>query len=327
MKASTGWKEEIGADEAERFAGYAQRFAAIQNAKSKRYGVGRALHRKQISAASGNLEVLAGIPAYARHGLFARAANHPVQVRLSNGGMDRAPDRAPDIRGFSLRVLGVHGDSALGIGPAQSQDFTLINQEVFSHATSAGFVDFVEAASRGIAPLLRHLLRVHGPFRVAGQVGRMFAALAKPFSGFATEPFYSGLPMACGAYAVRIRLLPAAGNGKARSRARENWHADFQARLQQHDLEWELQLQPFVSEELTPIEDASVNWASPYVTVARLSLPKQDMQGPEGKALAEAAEAGTFDPWHALAEHRPLGEVQRARKVVYFQSQKGRGAA
>ena len=29
----------------------------------------------------------------------------------------------------------------------------------------------------------------------------------------------------------------------------------------------------------------------------------------------------------ALAEHRPLGDVQRARKVVYFESQKGRGAA
>jgi hypothetical protein len=43
--------------------------------------------------------------------------------------------------------------------------------------------------------------------------------------------------------------------------------------------------------------------------------------------LASALEAAVFDPWHALVEHRPLGEVQRARKVVYFASQRQRGAA
>ncbi len=37
-------------------------------------------------------------------------------------------------------------------------------------------------------------------------------------------------------------------------------------------------------------------------------------------------EAAAFDPWNALIEHRPLGEVMRARKVVYFQSQLGRKA-
>ena len=45
---------------------------------------------------------------------------------------------------------------------------------------------------------------------------------------------------------------------------------------------------------------------SPYSTVARLTLPCQDCAG--------------------VAAHRPLGDVQRARKVVYFESQKGRGA-
>jgi hypothetical protein len=40
--------------------------------------------------------------------------------------------------------------------------------------------------------------------------------------------------------------------------------------------------------------------------------------------LAADIEAAAFDPWAALMEHRPLGEVMRARKVVYFQSQSGR---
>jgi hypothetical protein len=56
-------------------------------------------------------------------------------------------------------------------------------------------------------------------------------------------------------------------------------------------------------------------------------LPRQVIQSDEGQALAQQVEAGVFDPWHGLAAHRPLGDVQRARKVVYFQSQKGRGAS
>ena len=86
-------------------------------------------------------------------------------------------------------------------------------------------------------------------------------------------------------------------------------------------------MQPYVSEALTPIEDASVDWPSPYSTVARLSLPAQDCTAAAGQALAQQVEASVFDPWQALAQHRPLGDVQRARKVVYFASQKGRGAA
>lgn len=77
---------------------------------------------------------------------------------------------------------------------------------------------------------------------------------------------------------------------------------------------------------MTPIEDASVNWSTPYHTVARRMLPLQDLGSAQALALARQMEAGVIDPWQALAAHRPLGDVQRARKVVYFASQKGRGA-
>jgi hypothetical protein len=70
-----------------------------------------------------------------------------------------------------------------------------------------------------------------------------------------------------------------------------------------------------------------VNWVAPYSTVARLMLPRQDTASAEGRAFAQKVEDCVIDPWQALAAHRPLGDVQRARKVVYYQSQKGRGAA
>src|SRR5262249_24445391 len=51
--------------------------------------------------------------------------------------------------------------------------------------------------------------------------------------------------------------------------------------------------------------------------VGRLTIPKQDMRSPRGQKLNEYVEALSFDPWHALVEHRQLGDmassVDRAR--------------
>ncbi len=323
---STDWKENIRPDEEKRYSGFAKQFAEIQARKSKKYGAGRALHRKQLTVAHGSLETLDGLPGFAKFGLFAEPRDYEVLVRLSNGGLDMQKDSMPDIRGFAFRVLGVRGDSALGKGPAVSQDFTLINQEAFAFKGSDEFVDFVAAASHGNGNLVKFLFKRYGLFGAPKQLAKMLKVAGKAFGGFATEPLFSSLPMACGPYAVRVRLLPASSNGKASPDAKSDWGGDFSERLASQALHWDLQLQFFANESLTPIEDASVNWPTPYVTVARLMLPPQNTGSTEGLALAQKIEAGVIDPWQALAEHRPLGDVQRARKVVYFESQKGRGA-
>lgn len=324
---STAWAERIAPDEAQRYEAYARQFAEIQARKSRRWGAGRTLHRKQLAAAQGSLEVLDGLPAFARHGLFEVPRDHEVWVRLSNGGLDRAADKVPDVRGFAIRVFGVEGDSALDNGPIDHQDFTLINQEAFAFPGSAEFVDLVAAAANGNGELVKYIFRRYGPLGGVRQLGKMVRVAGKSFSGFATEMLYSTLPMANGPYAVRVRLVPAPANGKPDPAAREDWAADFAARLRRGPLHWDLQLQYFSSEDATPIEDASVNWPTPYSTVARLMLPQQDLESEQARALAAKVEGSVFDPWQALREHRPLGDVQRARKVVYFASQQGRGAA
>lgn len=326
LTPSTQWQENVAPDEAERYAGYGQQFAAIQARKSKKYGNGRALHRKQLTAAKGTLEVLSNLPEFARQGLFAKPGSFETLVRLSNGGMDKASDHKPDIRGFSLRVLGVNGESALGNGPAVSQDFALINQEVFGFSSSDDFVQFVVAASQGGGSLLKFLFKRYGVLGAPVRLVSMIKTVGKSFSGFATETVFSAAPIACGPYAVRVRLVPAASNGPAGADAKKDWGADFSAKLRDKSLQWDLQLQPFADAERTPIEDASVNWPSPYTTVARLTLPKQDTESAPGQALLKQAESSIFDPWQALAAHRPLGDVMRARKAVYFVSQQTRGA-
>ena len=66
-----------------------------------------------------------------------------------------------------------------------------------------------------------------------------------------------------------------------------------------------------------PIEDATAEWSetdSPFIKVATIRIPMQ---------MFDTQERGRFDenlsynPWHALPEHQPLGGVNRVRKHVY----------
>lgn len=319
---STEWRERIAPDEPAHLERVAKVIADLQRARSKKYGQGRALHRKQLLAATGTLEVLDGLPDHARHGLFTRPGRHRALVRLSNGGPEVQGNRVPDIRGFALKVLDVAGEAALG-GTTDHQDFLMINQDRAPGANSREFIDFIEAATPGPLPGILHLFKAHGLGGGLSRVRDLFGMLNKKFNGFAAERFNTVAPLCCGPYAVRVRLAPA-GNPPPATRAKDIV-ADMRERLAIGDLTFSLELQFFVDEATTPIEDSSVAWPdaeTPIVTVARLVLPRQGVD-----AAAADAEAARFDPWSGLAAHRPLGEVMRARKVAYFESQKGRNAA
>jgi hypothetical protein len=66
-----------------------------------------------------------------------------------------------------------------------------------------------------------------------------------------------------------------------------------------------------------PIEDPGVEWPqamSPFRKLATIRIPAQQFDSPGQHAFGENL---SFTPWHALPEHRPLGGINRARKVVY----------
>ena len=326
---STGWQEKIAPDEEQRYAEYARQFAQIQARKSARWGTGRTLHRKQLTAAHGTLEVLDGLPAY--------RATRPVRHAARSTTCGCAfPTAAWTARRTGCRTSeasrcgcsGCEGESALGNGPARSQDFTLINQEVFAlprqrrvrrlrRRRVAGQGRAVQVPLQALRPAGRA-----APARQDAQVG-----------GQAVQRLCHRAPVQRRADGQRaLRRAGAAGAGRverhAPRRRRRRLGRGLSARgWRAQPLHWDLQLQFFASEALTPIEDASVNWPTPYTTVARLMLPKQDCALGRGPSSRPRSRPAVFDPWQALAEHRPLGDVQRARKVVYFESQKGRGAA
>lgn len=327
MPPSTEWRERVAPDEDERFARHAAALAALQRRTSEKLGPGRALHRKQHLGLSARLEVLGDLPEAARHGLFAKPATYDARVRLSNGTGGAQADRRPDVRGFALRVEGVEGPGALG-GPTTAQCFVMINASEFAIPTVDEFVDIALAAAKSPLALLGVLVKRHGLLRGLGEAKRLGAGMSRPFPGFALAPMHCAAPIACGPYAAKVRLVP---DGTAATPAADpnDWSRDVRQRLASGDLRWHLQLQFFVDEERTPIEKPPVPWsesASPWVPVARLVVPKQDPSSDAGRALAAEIEAARFDPWAALADHRPLGEIMRARKAAYFASQEARGA-
>jgi hypothetical protein len=69
-----------------------------------------------------------------------------------------------------------------------------------------------------------------------------------------------------------------------------------------------------------PVENTSVEWPvseSPFVPVARLSIPQQDISAATN---LEAADATAINPWRTREKHVPLGEIKPVRRDIYTRS-------
>ena len=84
--------------------------------------------------------------------------------------------------------------------------------------------------------------------------------------------------------------------------------------LSEGDVELDFRLQLQTDPFLMPIENNGVLWPerlSPRISVATLRLPQQKF---DSLAQMEFARQLSYNPWHTIAEHRPLGNQSRARR-------------
>jgi hypothetical protein len=89
------------------------------------------------------------------------------------------------------------------------------------------------------------------------------------------------------------------------------------ASLAQKDVELEMRVQVQTDAHLMPIENAGILWPerlSPRIPVATLRLPRQSSDYMAQLAFARRLR---YNPWHCIAEHRPLGNQSRARRQMY----------
>lgn len=320
--------ETVAADETARFKGYADELTAIQRARAATNGkLERALHVKQHLGAVGELTVSAASPA-ARMGVFAEVGKTwPVYVRFSNGSSRPQGDSQPDVRGFALKLVGVPGPKLIaGLEAEETQDFLFINTPALPFRDPEEFMAFVRAAKDGALKLLPRMIAAYGLGRAFGILKQ--ASSAKKVTSYATHSFHTGAPIAFGATAAKLALVPVGSGGVAPAVSGPDYlQQDLIARLRQGPLSWSLRAQMFADETSTPIEDTSVTWSGPWLELATLTLPQQSADSARGKEITELVSQLSFDPWHAIAEHRPLGAIMRARGATYGASVVGRSAA
>jgi hypothetical protein len=331
MPPATDWKETIAPDEEARFSGYAEELRAMQKKRAQKGGVARALHAKGQAGVEAELTVLPDLPEHARVALFAKPATYRALVRFSNGAGQRQADPKGDVRGIAIKVMGVDGKKVIpGMEDARTQDFLMIQSAATPFRDADEFVWFVKAAaSPALLPL--KLIGRYG-FGGFSLLKKLLSSISRPVPSVATSRYWSALPIRLGPYAVHYALTP---NEQSAPDAKKGSGADYLGdelaqRLAKGPVTYDFKLQFFVDDARTPIEDASHEWKeedAPFVTVARLTLPKQDLASPRGKKVAALVEKLSFDPWHALVEMRPLGNMMRARNHAYRASTQERAAA
>lgn len=316
---STAWREAQAEGEEARFEEHAKRLVTLQRSLG---GASRALHAKGHGVFEASLEIVDGLPEHASHGLFAESKRFEALVRFSNGSGKRQADKVGDVRGIAVKVLGVEGKKVLG--DAATQDLLAILSPAVPFRNADEFVAVVWGTRSPPLALFR-LIGALG-LRAIPLLRKLLAGFKAPQASLAAKRFYSALPIQCGPYAVRFAFTP-------REEAAEplgvgpDFHAEaLAARLRRGPVTYDLELQFFVDEATTPIEDPTVDWPTPYIRVGKLELPQQDAASERGERIAQRGERLSFDPWHALTEHRPLGNMMRARKHAYYASVTTRGA-
>lgn len=332
MPPRTDWAERVLPDEAERFERYAADLAALARDRDARRGAapGRGFHLKPHLGARAELVVLDGLPEPCRAGIFAAPGRYGAWVRFSNGSVRHQKDQEPDIRGLAVKVVGVPGEKLIpGLTDAVTQDFLAIHAPTVPFRDTDEFVRFVFAA-RDPLWLLPRVLWAFGPAGAYRLLSGFLGTFGRKPGSLATERYWTPAPVRWGDHAAKYRFSPVdAAPAPAPGKGADYLAEELIHRLAAGPLAWALEVQLYADPERTPIEDASREWLAsdaPFVPVARLELPAQDLRSPAGAAAAAYVERLSFDPWHAPVEFRPLGNVMRARGPAYRESVRARGA-
>src|SRR5512132_2810751 len=147
MTPATAWKDMIPEGEPARLERHAENLLERQRRRAGGHKALRGLHAKGNAGLEAELTVLSDFPEPLRVGLFAAPATYRSYVRFSNGSGLIQHDKAGDIRGAALKVVGVEGKKIIpGMEDARTQDFLLIRSPSTPFRNADEFVGFVLAA-------------------------------------------------------------------------------------------------------------------------------------------------------------------------------------
>ncbi len=270
----------------------------------------RGQHPKQQALLRGMFEISDLVPEAMRVGVFAEPKQFNAFFRLSTGPNPKDSD--PNPHGFAIKLLDVPSSSS------GTQDFILLDQPTFFISDLAEYVNFFESMLKngGISFYKNHP-REFGLNLTYNVV----------ITSHLERQYWSEVPFAMGNGAARFTLIPDPDNISELAPAttldglREALEDYFVNN--RRAAKFLFAAQTYINEEITPIEDATSVWPTPFETIATLTIPAQDFTAPE---QFEFGEHLSYTPWHCVPEHQPLGGIQRCRKRVYEESSRLRHA-
>ncbi|AOY43069.1 MULTISPECIES: catalase family protein [Psychrobacter] len=300
----------------------------------------RDAHAKGYCALKAKFEILDDIPKEYAQGLYAKAGIHDAVIRLSNGSSRVFADRKLGFaQGLAIKVFDVPGKKlAPGEEDSTTFDYNFINHPVFFcnrieeyTYLSRLFLElpkYTEKGAIGKAQLAFNWLTNYGSRLPTKESIKTFKAIG----GFTRiEPkntllydFHSQGVVRHGDYMAKIRATPTASSVKKVTRRDVDVDAREEAlrpliveEIREHDYQFDIQIQLCRNLKKQPIEEITTQWQesdTPFVTVARLTLPCQDVPDDGNFEIMENL---SFTPFRCLEENRPIGNLQQSRLKAY----------
>jgi len=283
-------------------------------------GFERGGNTKTHGIVRGEFIVHDGLPEKMRRGVFAEPQSFRAWVRFSGPGPYITPDI--DDVGFmsiSIKLMGVPGPKLM-----DEEKFT---QDFFGVSTPTFVTPDVKAnAQLQIESVKNAPVFYFFNFRRSHVLDFIMQSLwIKTQSSPFEAPYFSCVPYLLGEgqamqYSVWPRSRERTPIPRLPLRPPDDYLRDAMVKsLGKGDVELDFRIQLQTDPHLMPIENNAVLWPerlSPRISVATLRLPRQTFDSP---AQMEFAKRLSYNPWHCIAEHRPLGNQSRARRRMYWE--------
>ncbi|WP_422909491.1 catalase family protein [Pseudomonas sp. MAC6] len=329
-----GWKfsgpvsteEQIPADEAALTQGIIEDAIRVVEQHRDNTRVLRDAHAKAHGCVKAEVTVNADLDSSLQRGVLSEPGKTwQAWMRLSNGNAYPQFDRARDARGMAIKLLDVPGEK-LTHSPqhATEQDFVMFNHPAFFVRDVAEYKSNFAAQADGKKAMAFFTSWNPNSWEIRHLIIALKTLSPAPETPLATT-YNSIAPFKLGEHNIKYRVIPqpeACPEYQLPEQNRDLPNFLRNALYQQLSLDrvpacFALQVQRQNAEYYMPIEDPSVEWSeaiSPFETVATIKVPAQDFDSREQNLFCDNL---SFNPWHALPEHRPIGGINRLRKAVY----------
>jgi hypothetical protein len=304
-------------------------------------GTGRAVrgaHAKTLGVVRAEVEFPGDTsPPYAQ-GIYATAGRHDALIRFSSASNHLGPDALlGPVLGFAIKVFDIPGAKLIDEEPdASTFDLVLKNNPTFIANTAKHYMfieeigndshTYLARGKAGFHDLLADLLTGKGTLERDEWAWDEMVAFVKaartPVRNPLLNTYWTMASVRHGDHVAKVRVAPAPGNAEHAVHREidlaggpDVFGPTLVDELRAHAFDFDLQVQLCTDLTTMPVNDSTVEWPealSPYRTVGRVHLPRQDISG---SASSDQADALAFNQWRVTAEHRPLGEIMDVRRV------------